>query len=113
VDHSRKTGGTEPDGVADLRNGGALSQRLPGYQERSAQIEMATTLGAVVGTHQGSLPLSILATGLVAVAFAGCDGAARTALRQAATAVSARAAAPPTRTRRASRLRRRRSASSF
>jgi len=42
VDHSRKTGGTEPDGVADLRNGGALSQRLPGYQERSAQIEMAT-----------------------------------------------------------------------
>ncbi len=42
MDHSRKTGGTEPDGVADLRNGGALSQRLPGYQERSAQIEMAT-----------------------------------------------------------------------
>ncbi len=41
MDHSRKTGGTEPDGVADLRNGGALSRRLPGYQERPTQIEMA------------------------------------------------------------------------
>jgi Rad3-related DNA helicase len=41
VDHSRKTGGTEPDGVADLRNEGALSRRLPGYQERPTQIEMA------------------------------------------------------------------------
>ena len=41
MDHSRKTGGTEPDGVADLRNGGALSRRLPGYQEQPTQIEMA------------------------------------------------------------------------
>lgn len=29
-------------GVADLRQGGVLSQRLPGYQERPSQIEMAT-----------------------------------------------------------------------
>ena len=32
-------------------------------------VAIVVGLGAVVGTHQGSLPLSILATGLVAVAF--------------------------------------------
>ena len=31
---------TYPRGVADLRQGGVLSQRLPGYQERPSQIEM-------------------------------------------------------------------------
>ncbi len=31
----------DPIGVADLRQGGILSQRLVGYQERPAQIEMA------------------------------------------------------------------------
>ena len=39
---SKGVGGTDPLGVADLRQGGVLSQRLPGYQERPAQIEMAT-----------------------------------------------------------------------
>src|SRR6202043_3731081 len=28
--------------TADLRQGGVLSRRLPGYEERAAQVEMAT-----------------------------------------------------------------------
>lgn len=43
--HSSRTNklerATDPIGVADLRQGGILSQRLVGYQERPAQIEMA------------------------------------------------------------------------
>jgi Rad3-related DNA helicase len=44
--HSSRTNkrarATDPTAVADLRQGGLLSQRLPGYQERPAQIEMAS-----------------------------------------------------------------------
>ncbi len=39
---SRRVRATDATGVADLRQGGVLSQRLPGYQERPPQIEMAT-----------------------------------------------------------------------
>jgi len=50
---SKGVGGTDPLGVADLRQGGVLSQQLPGYQERPAQIEMATLVAEALtrGTH--------------------------------------------------------------
>src|SRR5258708_7977296 len=50
---SKGVGGTDLLGVADLRQGGVLSQRLPGYQERPAQIEMATLVAEALtrGTH--------------------------------------------------------------
>ncbi len=50
---SKRLRATDPAGVADLRQGGVLSQRLPGYQERFAQIEMATLVAETLtrGTH--------------------------------------------------------------
>src|SRR5229473_2840325 len=48
---SKGVGGTDPLGVADLRQGGVLSQRLPGYQERPAQIEMATLVAEALTTE--------------------------------------------------------------
>ncbi len=42
-------------GVDDLRQGGILSQRLPGYQERPAQIEMALTVAEALTTGRHAL----------------------------------------------------------
>ncbi|MHB8595798.1 MAG: ATP-dependent DNA helicase [Ktedonobacteraceae bacterium] len=41
--------------VADLRQGGILSQQLPGYQERPAQIEMAMAVSEALDTGQHAL----------------------------------------------------------
>lgn len=49
---SKRMRAPDPPGVADLRQGGILSQQLPGYQERLAQIEMATGRRNLTrGTH--------------------------------------------------------------
>src|SRR5713226_4890610 len=53
---SKGVGGTDPLGVADLRQGGVLSQRLPGYQERPAQIEMATLVAEALTSYPRSYP---------------------------------------------------------
>lgn len=42
-------------GVDDLRQGGILSQRLPGYQERPAQIEMAMVVAEALATSRHAL----------------------------------------------------------
>jgi Rad3-related DNA helicase len=42
-------------GVADLRQGGILSQRLPGYQERPSQIEMATLVAEGLSQEKHAL----------------------------------------------------------
>src|SRR6266568_7240054 len=42
-------------GVDDLRQGGILSQRLPGYKERSAQIEMAMAVAEALATGRHAL----------------------------------------------------------
>ena len=42
-------------GVDDLRQGGILSQRLPGYKERPAQIEMALTVAEALATSKHAL----------------------------------------------------------
>src|SRR5260221_5834285 len=36
----------------DLREGGVLSQALPGYEERAAQIEMARRVAAALDNHE-------------------------------------------------------------
>ncbi len=42
-------------GVDDLRQGGILSQRLPGYKERPAQIEMAMAVADALATSRHAL----------------------------------------------------------
>lgn len=42
-------------GVDDLRQGGILSQRLPGYKERPAQIEMAMAVAEALATDRHAL----------------------------------------------------------
>jgi Rad3-related DNA helicase len=50
---SKRGRATDPPGVADLRQGGVLSQRLPGYQERPTQIAMAAMVveALTTGVH--------------------------------------------------------------
>jgi Rad3-related DNA helicase len=50
---SKHVRATDPIGVTDLRRGGVLSQRFPGYQERPAQIEMAALVAEALtrGMH--------------------------------------------------------------
>ncbi len=84
---SKGVGGTDPLGVADLRQGGVLSQRLPGYQERPAQIEMATLVAEALtrGTHailEAPTGVGKSLAYLLPIVRSGKVAAARTALLQ-------------------------------